>query len=93
MKYERINEPKSPPAKNRKFQTLQFLRNLARNNHSVKNETLDNLSLTDADYDEMEEALFQELIDDGVLEECGGCGCYHRKDFYGDCRNDEERFP
>jgi len=23
--------------------------------------------------------------------ECGCCGCYHRADYYGDCRNDEER--
>ena len=21
------------------------------------------------------------------------CGCYHRLDFYGDCRNNDERFP
>lgn len=24
--------------------------------------------------------------------ECGCCGAYHRYDYYGDCRNDEERF-
>lgn len=24
--------------------------------------------------------------------ECGCCGHYHRKDYYGDCRNDRERF-
>ena len=24
--------------------------------------------------------------------ECGCCGYYHRSDYYGDCRNDEERF-
>lgn len=23
---------------------------------------------------------------------CGCCGCYHRMDYWGDCRNDEERF-
>jgi hypothetical protein len=27
------------------------------------------------------------------LEECGCCGCYHRKGYEGDCRNDDERFP
>jgi len=27
------------------------------------------------------------------LEECGCCGCYHRPDFFGDCRDDKERFP
>ena len=26
------------------------------------------------------------------LEDCGGCGCMHYKDFVGDCRNDEERY-
>jgi hypothetical protein len=25
--------------------------------------------------------------------ECGCCGCYHRTDFTGDCREDSERFP
>jgi hypothetical protein len=24
--------------------------------------------------------------------ECGGCEQYHRVDYYGDCRNDVERF-
>ena len=24
--------------------------------------------------------------------ECGCCGEYHREHYYGDCRNDEERF-
>lgn len=23
---------------------------------------------------------------------CGGCGAYHRTDFYGDCREDSERY-
>ena len=27
-----------------------------------------------------------------VFVECGGCGSYHRKDWYGDCRDDSERF-
>lgn len=26
------------------------------------------------------------------LEECGSCGAYHRKDYWGDCRNDAQRF-
>lgn len=26
------------------------------------------------------------------LEECGCCGCHHKPTFYGDCRNDAERF-
>ena len=24
--------------------------------------------------------------------ECGCCLCYHRVDYHGDCRNDDERF-
>lgn len=24
--------------------------------------------------------------------ECGCCGHYHRENYYGDCRNDDERF-
>lgn len=24
--------------------------------------------------------------------ECGSCGAYHRADYWGDCRNDDERF-
>lgn len=24
--------------------------------------------------------------------ECGCCGCFHREEYYGDCRNDNERF-
>jgi hypothetical protein len=24
--------------------------------------------------------------------DCGCCGAYHRLDYYGDCRNDAERF-
>lgn len=27
-----------------------------------------------------------------VYVECGCCGSYHRADFYGDCREDSERF-
>lgn len=27
-----------------------------------------------------------------TFEECGCCGSYHRSDFFGDCREDSERF-
>ena len=27
-----------------------------------------------------------------LIEECGCCGCYHRLDYWGDCRKDSERF-
>ena len=26
------------------------------------------------------------------MVECGSCECYHRSDFWGDCRNDQQRF-
>jgi hypothetical protein len=28
----------------------------------------------------------------GKFYECGCCGEYHREGYYGDCRNDAERF-
>jgi len=28
-----------------------------------------------------------------ALEECGCCGAYHWLDYFGDCRNDYQRFP
>lgn len=27
-----------------------------------------------------------------IFVECGSCGHYHREDYWGDCRNDAERF-
>ncbi len=27
-----------------------------------------------------------------IFVHCGSCECYHRVDYYGDCRNDAERF-
>ena len=36
--------------------------------------------------DHVEMAHFDEL------EDCGSCGCYHFPSFYGDCREDWERF-
>jgi hypothetical protein len=90
---KRFNERSSPHVKNRKLQALQILCNLRRENHSAMNEALDKLGFDDSELGEVMETLFQELIDDGVLEECGGCGGYHRKDFGGECRNNDERFP
>ena len=26
------------------------------------------------------------------IEECGCCGCYHPKTYFGDCRDDNNRF-
>ena len=28
----------------------------------------------------------------GFMVECGSCDCYHRSDYLGDCRDDDERF-
>lgn len=27
-----------------------------------------------------------------IFEECGCCGCYHPEGFYGDCRDDANRY-
>ena len=27
-----------------------------------------------------------------AIVECGSCECYHRSDFWGDCRTDSQRF-
>jgi len=32
------------------------------------------------------------MIKSEDLVECGCCGCYHRKNYVGDCRNDDERY-
>lgn len=32
------------------------------------------------------------MVDYDDLVECGCCGSHHRKDFGGDCRQDNERF-
>ncbi|KKL83487.1 hypothetical protein LCGC14_1974160 [marine sediment metagenome] len=29
---------------------------------------------------------------ENLLEECGCCGCLHPKDWYGDCRDDDNRY-
>lgn len=75
---------------NRKIQALQILRELARSHHSVKNAILDELGLTDADFDAVNSELLSDVLPD--LDECGCCGAYHRAEFVGDCRNDAERF-
>jgi hypothetical protein len=37
------------------------------------------------------EAHIEELREDTVVE-CGCCGHYHRRNYHGDCRNDDHRF-
>jgi hypothetical protein len=71
-----------------KIKALQILRELARSHPNVKDAILDKLDL--GDFDLAEEALYEEVVDH--LAECGCCGGYHRPDYWGDCRNDSERF-
>jgi len=41
---------------------------------------------------EVLDALREDLLDEpDLMDECGQCGCYHRRDFTGECRNDLER--
>jgi len=89
---KRFNEQPSPKTTSRRIQTLQILarcKRLALINESV----LGDLRFTEDDLTACLEQLFQAAIDAGELEECGCCGGYHRPDFHGDCRNDDERFP
>lgn len=39
-----------------------------------------------------EEARGYERLNPPTFEECGCCGHYHRPDYFGDCRNDAQRF-
>ena len=74
----------------RQTKALQILRELAHRHHSVKDAILDKLGLSDSDFDSAEEVLYEEVVDH--LEECGCCGGHHRPEYWGDCRNDAERF-
>lgn len=91
----RFNERPSPPAKSRRIQALQILRQLYRKleHQRTKNAILKDLGFTEDDLVEILEYLYQDAIDAGELTGCGGCDHYHRPDFRGDCRNDDERFP
>jgi hypothetical protein len=89
-----FNERPSPPVQNHKLQALQILCNLRRNNPIALNTVLSDLGFDDGDFAEACETLYQELLEDGTLvDDCGCCGGAHRKDFGGECRNDDERFP
>lgn len=49
---------------------------------------LDNLVTTLVDNDLCETMPPKKI----VLVECGSCGCIHRADWHGECRNNSERF-
>lgn len=34
----------------------------------------------------------QQETGESLVEVCGCCGAWHRKNYHGDCRNDDERF-
>ena len=87
----RFNERPSPKVKSRKLLTLQILSRL--NQDSQKERILASVDLSEDEFVELMEQTYQELIDEDELVECGCCGHYHRPDFAGDCRNDDERFP
>lgn len=89
----RFNERPSPPVVDRKLQALQVLASLRRRFPATVVRVCAELGFEPDDLDEIRESLTQELIEADVLTECGCCGCYHRPDFAGDCRNDDERFP
>jgi hypothetical protein len=72
---------------------LQILAGMRRKYPSATQRLLEDLDLAEGDLEEVLEELFQEAIDTGKLKECGGCDHYHRPEFRGDCRNDDERFP
>jgi predicted PP-loop superfamily ATPase len=93
MKY--WNEHPSPKTKSRRIQAVQILSLLHRDKqHSrTKTEILGRLGFTETDLVETMESLMQSGIDNGEFVECGCCGNYHRPEFGGDCRNDDERFP
>jgi hypothetical protein len=38
------------------------------------------------------ESVKVEYVKPDTMQECGCCSCYHRPEFYGDCRDDNERF-
>ena len=78
--------------KKQKVRLLQILKNLERNHQEVKNTILEELGLDDGNFWDIVDNLRDDLIDAGGLEECGCCGQYHRVQFAGDCRHDDERF-
>lgn len=86
---------KKQTERSRRVQALKILRRLYRMDQyrHVRDDILDDLGFMTDDLVEIMESLMQECIDKGELEDCGGCGGYHRPTFTGDCRNDDERFP
>ena len=91
----RFNEHASPVVASRRIQAIQILRKLYRlpEHAATKAAILKDLGFDEGDLSEIMENLMQEAIDNNDLEECGCCEHYHRPDFRGDCRNDDERFP
>ena len=75
-----------------KFQIWQVLRLLQKEeNTKTRIDIIERIGHPDTDLWDLMETLREKLIDEPFMEECGCCGCYHRKAFHGDCRTDHER--
>lgn len=90
---KRFNEFPSPKVDNPLLAAYMILHKLDKENYGLLNQLENELGLERHITYDVLETLFQQLIDEEVLTECGSCGCYHRRDFNGDCRNNDERFP
>lgn len=90
---KRFNEFASPPATSTKVRILQILQNLKHNHPDAYKQILHDIDMTDTQVVDLYDRLMGEAEDNNEIEECGCCGSYHRPDFRGDCRNDDERFP
>lgn len=74
------------------IKALPILEELQKRHRDVFTAILDRLAIEEHEFDAITEELRERYLDSGGLEECGGCGCYHRKAWNGDCRTDSERF-
>lgn len=76
-----------------RLQALRILRQLYTSQGLMTLVILRTINLKVDDLAETLDFLFEEAIQQGELVKCGSCGQYHRPNFDGDCRNDDERFP
>lgn len=84
-----FNERPSPRCKNPNVIAVQLLTKLLRSHPGIVELAANDLGCTD--FEEVLHEIVLDLVDDGVMQECECCGGIHRADFYGDCRNDNER--
>lgn len=77
------------------LQIWQILHQLSKSksNHRVLMDAIGDVESNNGeviDFGHLVDELREVIID--FMEECGSCGCYHRPDYDGDCRNNLERF-